>query len=191
MSYLQHPKKTEKGFTLIEVIMMIAILAAMVGIAVPLAGNLVRSANANQILKLSDILKGACNRYWVDMGVPAANAGNLSVQVGAGWNPTTASGWDGPYVDHPLSVKDNPTGAAIDIALFNAAGTYSIQGNAINRGNELVVNGVDDALALMIDAELDVPAAAGLQNEAGWQSLGRVEYDANTDQLRIFLLSTP
>lgn len=150
--------------------MIIALMAALAGIGVPLAINLVRSAKADQILKLADTLRDACRRYWVDTDAAVSDFGQLYT--------SGLATWQGPYIDHPVSDKDNPTSGTLALTLF-AANTFTAAG--ARTGGALTLGSIDLPLAQEIDRVWDVPAVAN------WQEQGRIEYNATDRTLSLML----
>lgn len=83
--------REQRGFTLIEMIVVIAILAAVSGLVVPVAGVLLRQANTDEtVLRLEQIGDAAYAYFEDTMALPATLL-DLAVDSGA-------PGWGGPYL---------------------------------------------------------------------------------------------
>ena len=98
------------GLTLIELVVVIAILAILVGLIVPLAGNLIVSSrttatNANLVLIRNAIMGAQGNPgYYNDTGQLPTTLTDLFINPFPSTNPLsrfnrdTARGWHGPYL---------------------------------------------------------------------------------------------
>lgn len=189
---IRQNRKCEGGFTLIEVIVAIAVITLLAGTVVPMVSGVSRQGQVAKILSVADTLKKACARYYADTGQVAleysgpsyttANHSRLSMDQ-------TTAGWRGPYIDHPLAYSDHPLGTTVHVynsfasvpsSGFDLAGsgTDSVTGS----GNFLYLSGIPEELAEMVDEALD----RGLTGD--WKSTGQVEWD--NSRLYIFLLDT-
>jgi len=173
---------SKKGFTLIEVIVAISILVILAGIAIPVVSKQIDKAKVSKILSLVETLRTACDTYHADTGLwsteysgaayASSNFHTLSMEQ-------ASTGWDGPYIDHPLGTGDNPfggncylypnlTGGGIRPNGFDllGTGTESHTGN----GNFIGFGGISQDVAEGVDAAMDSGVAGS------WASTGRVEY---------------
>jgi len=65
-----------KGFTLVELLIVLAVIAALMSVATPLALNAVRNAKANQVAQNFRNIKSAVENYWnVEKPNPTAPIG--------------------------------------------------------------------------------------------------------------------
>lgn len=103
MNHARTPRRARRGFTLIELIVAVAILAVLVGAAVPVSSKVLsykaRMATRQELQLLAD----ATVEYFRDTRQFPATVGALLVSSGA-------SGWSGPYL--PGVVADHVTGAS-------------------------------------------------------------------------------
>lgn len=178
--------RTFRGFSLIEIIVAVSILVVLAGIAIPVIANQVDKAKAAKILNLAETLRGACERYRGDTGQycreytrsTANNNHRLSI------NQAAINGWDGPYIDHPLTRGDNPYGGHIYI-YNNLTGSgggvrpngFDLTGGGavthMGPGNFVGFRDIPQEVAELVDEALD----EGLPGS--WDTRGRVEWYNN------------
>lgn len=107
---------SRKGFTLIELMVVIAIVGILSAVLVPSIGNLTDKAKTAKLVAVTDTLSTATEALYMDTGnsateyakewYPAAWAHTLSFNPG--W-----TNWNGPYIKAPLSRADNPVNDAV------------------------------------------------------------------------------
>lgn len=181
------------GFTLIEVVVVVAVIALLAGLVVPSVVGVTDDAKASKILGIYDTLKKACERHYANTGTLAREY-TSSTSTGShelSLTQTTA-GWRGPYIDHPLVQADNPFGSHILVyedftsGGASAPGGFDLMGtgtdNATGTGQFVMFYSVPQAVAQLVDDTLD--------NGVGgtWSSSGRVEYDSSNSRLNIYLM---
>ena len=185
------------GFTLMEVVVVVAILALLAGVVVPVFSSVQQDGQASKILAVADTLKKAVDKHYADTSVLAteysptlAGAYTGAAQHHLSMTQTYAN-WRGPYLDHPLTRADNPFQDAVyvyqGLNLTQTAGGCNLTGGSTNthtgNGQTAVFYGVSSAVAQRVNDALDrnIPG--------GWESTGRVEYNNNI--LAIYLMASP
>lgn len=102
-----------KGFTLVEVLVILAILAALAAVLVPTVSNQVRKADVGRAVgDLTNLRSGVeaflvnVHRYPGDMEdlvYPISDDPLVDTDVsGAGYSTGLASKWEGPYIDRVI-----------------------------------------------------------------------------------------
>jgi general secretion pathway protein G len=92
-------RKSEKGFTLIELIVVVVILALLAAVVGPkIAGKLSQSKEKIAKIQISQ-LEGALQYFSFEIGRYPTTAEGLEALVR---DPGTADSWKGPYLDKEL-----------------------------------------------------------------------------------------
>lgn len=191
---MSQSKSRVSGFTLIEVIVVIAVITLLAGVVVPMVSGVSTQGQAAKILSVVDTLKKACARYYADTGLTAIEYSGPSYTTATVRNLSmaqTTPGWRGPYIDHPLSYSDNPKGTYVHV--YNSftggspnPGGFNLTGGgsdtATGAGNFVRFGGIPESLAQIVDEALDrsIPG--------DWKATGQVEWASNS--LFVYLLDT-
>jgi len=132
-------RKTKSGFTLLELVIVLALIAALAGVVSLRSGKYIQRGQVSSIVQLASNLKTACATFYADTGQypreydMAKYKGNkreLTISQ-------TLPGWDGPYLEKGLTANtDNP---------FGALHLYDSASGAGNKGFDLDGDGTDDA----------------------------------------------
>ncbi|MBN3040643.1 MAG: type II secretion system protein [Candidatus Omnitrophica bacterium] len=168
-------KKKHKSFTLIELILVVAIVAMLAGAMMPVISSARSRARVAKILLIMEALETAGKKYYSDTGrAPIENSARaheseLSVNSAVSsipWSQPLAGqpipGWDGPYIDKPLSNDSTPYRNGLGIDFRSPPGGIIIV--------HFYAYGVPENDARMLNQALD-------SNEPGsWDGSGEVTY---------------
>lgn len=80
-----------KGFTLVELLIVLAVIAALMAVATPMALNAVKTAKASQVAQNLNALKSAVEQYvYSEKELPKSEASltNYMSKIPAGYNVT-------------------------------------------------------------------------------------------------------
>lgn len=115
------------GFTLVEVLVILAILAALAAILVPTVANQVRKSDVSRAVGDLNNLRTGIEAFLVNVHRYPGDAEDLSTAIiangtdtdvnGANYSSGLAAQWEGPYIDRIFSEADSMAtgfGAFID-----------------------------------------------------------------------------
>lgn len=202
----------QKAFTLIELLIVIAIATIIAGGLVPLFSTTKQDAKLAKFVSLVDTLRDACMRYYFDTGEYAKEDGSTSAtcpnaQRKLSCNPGVTD-WSGPYLNRPLAEEDNPFYSSMQLGLSFVATAYAsalpstppsiivddvllgfdLDGNGVNdrsgAGNQVAIAVGSDAIAKKINDAIDKNVGA-----SDWMNRGKVRYSALTQTVTIYLFS--
>lgn len=194
--------RAQKGFSLLELIVVIAILVAIAGIVSPYVLGMLDDAKVNKILETysrvsqavaeyrNDIMEGNSSLTKDDpLLIPIEEEGTHDLYYPPPQTDQARKGWKGPYLSHPLTRKDNPFGGLVKLwntanATWNPAFTvdgWKIQGPNgpayFGNGSFLVFTDVEEDFAKLVDAKVDagMKASDGTLAVEGseWSMLGK------------------
>ncbi|MBN3040251.1 MAG: type II secretion system protein [Candidatus Omnitrophica bacterium] len=173
--------KLSKSFTLIELILVVAIIAILAGVMVPFILSARQKARAAKLAQLFDTIANACRLHYSDTGRYASEFSNAPI---ANWNMHNLSvippanaipGWDGPYIDRPLTNKDAYIGDMLFVSSqilwdFDLDGDGSVDKNQFTAGNSLDLWWVNEAQAKAINDAIDMSVPGD------WRVTGKVVF---------------
>ncbi len=110
---------TKSGFTLLELLVTTIVLGVLAAIVVPTARSMVTDAKAARMMQTIKIIADASRQYFANTGVWPGTAGDL-------WTNPGIAGWNGPYLERPIGIEDNPFGQPIHV--MSDSTTVSPQG---------------------------------------------------------------
>jgi len=192
----------KKSFTLIELIVVIAIIAILAAIIAPNAFKAIEKAKISKLIAMTKNLKTASLTYSADVGghypreyAIEHSAGHEPQVHCLSMDPNTSTlppypamglpplGWDGPYIEKPLSHVDNPFGGSIKVEAFytysptepGGGHGFDLDGDgtldtAPWKGSWIMFRGVNEYIAKKVNDIIDGEGA-------NWESQGRVEYN--------------
>lgn len=102
-------KTVPTGFTLVELVIVIAVLGIMAAVAIPVVGTFIASsaetATKDEMRLLARAIAGSDERsdrgFEGDVGFPPSSLSDLARKPDSipAWDPFLDVGWNGPYVD--------------------------------------------------------------------------------------------
>ncbi len=175
-----HSNSARAGFSLIELVVTMTILAILVGVVSFRSGSVVEKGKVTKVLSLIDTLKSACALHHADTGTYAYEYTNYSTSHRKLSAEQSTSGWSGPYIESPLAHGgSSPFGS---LHLYNNPKAnnwipgFDVDGDAVvdvvDNANMLWLSGMDEASAKLIDDALD-------RNLGGdWYDSGKVRWSS-------------
>ncbi len=172
---------SNRGFSLLELVIVVAILTLMVGLTAPLFQSTMEDGRVAKLLALVETVKKAGLRFNFDTNLwpveDGVGSANLFENTGM---PAT---WRGPYIESALSPNRNPwmapvllqnvcSGSAVGGAGYNVSGTVVAPAQS---GGQLVFSNIPIASAAAINLSLD---GATDPNPSDGDGVGHCEYDA-------------
>jgi type IV pilus assembly protein PilA len=147
-------KQIQKGFTLIELMIVVAIIGILAAVAIPAYSNYTKKAKFTEVTQATQAIKTGIEACYSDVGdmtlcyagtngVPSPVLGTVAAQpTTAGASPRTAGAATTPnfgkYVDYVVVYPTDATHIEITAAAINAASlngdVYDLQGTASNAG---------------------------------------------------------
>jgi prepilin-type N-terminal cleavage/methylation domain-containing protein len=185
-----HSRRSRAGFSLLEIVVAISIIAILVGVVGFRSGAAVQRGQASRLIQLVKNVEKGCLIHYSDTGryaeelevTQAATRRDLTA-------PQTYTGWAGPYIDRPFANNDtNPFGQT---RLYNSlqAGNwipgFDTDGNGsadlVGNGNMLLFTALPIEVAQSIDRAFD----GGTPGD--WFTTGRVVYQAAAGRTLIYV----
>ena len=182
------------GFTLMELVVVIAVLVALAALLVPAISSVMDDAKVSEVASLFDSTKKAATRHNFDTGRFAHEYTGPSY-LAAGHHELSMeqsySGWKGPYLEEPLNLKHNPWGG--NVHLYNYLLVNGLQGWDLDRDGThehtsqtracvLWMNQVPEEAAEQLDESLDT----GTERDTDWRAAGRLQWRNGTLWILVF-----
>lgn len=177
----------ERGFTLMELVVVVAVLIALSALLIPAVSGVLEDAKVAQVVTEVNSLKTACAKHYMDTGSFAHEYCGTQYMVQPQHRqltaPQTYRGWKGPYIESPLDTG-NPWGGRVHLyatLLVNGLTGWDLDydGNpeltTADTANVLWLSDVPADQAEAIDEALDPPVASG----GDWRTSGRVQWNEN------------
>jgi general secretion pathway protein G len=130
------PKKSRRAFTLLEILVVLAIIGLLAGLAISNSDKIFGGAQ-EAVAKtfVRDSLKTSLVRYRIDLGDYPTTAEGLAAMVAAPANK--ADRWKGPYIDTP--------GNKLPVDPWGEIYQYRFPGTRNKGGYDLYSKGADRA----------------------------------------------
>ncbi|MEM9056612.1 MAG: prepilin-type N-terminal cleavage/methylation domain-containing protein [Pseudomonadota bacterium] len=184
-----------RGFTLIEMIGVVAVIGILASVAAPMIFDAIRNARVTAFVEEANSLRTAVTNYYNDTGAfpnhrPLSTAVTQKVLM---TNPSTAPipGWNGPYIEKEIANPFNPSGQRGLWNETNANYQFDLDGDGnvdTTRVSVLRMDNVSDEDARRISDILDGDGDVTTGNGA-WFAAGRVKrFGVNSDNPSILLV---
>ena len=184
-----------RGFTLIEMIDVVAVIGILASVAAPMIFDAIRNARVTAFVEEANSLRAAVTTYYNDTGTfpnhrPLSSAANQKVLMS---NPAASpiAGWNGPYIEKEIKNPFNPSG---QLGLWNETNAnyqFDLDGDGnvdTTRVSVLRMDNVSDEDARRISDILDDDGDVTSGNGA-WYAAGRVKrYGTNSNHPHILLV---
>lgn len=189
--------KKKKGFTLVELLVVIAIIAVLAAVVAPNAFQAIEKSKVSAVISDYKAIKIATLNYYSDTGLWPVNAISNThagvVFVTGGDNapfPTVAtpkepSGWNGPYIERWPS--KNPWGGSYTF-ISSTAADGAIDNTGIDNSSTikyLKVTNVSPEGVKMLEAQLDRGA---VDTDAGIVRFGSTDNALPTSASDVYLV---
>ncbi len=184
-----------RGFTLMEMIGVMAVIAILVSVATPMIFDAIRNAKVTAFVEDVNVVKGAVAQYYEDTG-------NFPIHIPTDTrdayrqlmkdNPTSPiGGWDGPYLEKEIDNPFSEGGYRAVQTSSSAAYQFDLDGDGTADTTSVAfirVDGVTDeearAISDIFDNDGSVDSGSG-----AWNAAGRVKrYGVNSDHPSIVLI---
>ncbi len=182
--------KSQNGFTLLELVIVLAVLAILSGVLVPMVKQMIDRAKTAKVTSLIDTIEAACKRYYKDnrqfaienpTGGATADFHRLAYAPDGtgGYTTTSCPNWSGPYLNEPLQNTQLPfQGGTIAVVSANYGGGagYRLAGAAgpLSEGwiQEIQLVNVPDLWRIAIETTYDGVASDGVNGKVRWTDTG-------------------
>ena len=180
MSRPPHSPSTRRGFSLLELVITLSLIAILVGVVSFRSTTVLDKGKVSAIAQLGKQLKTACAMYYSDTNAYAIEfAGGSIAQRRLSSNQTSISGWAGPYIEKPLS--DNGSNPFGRVRLYNRVTVggwipgFDLDGDGnldvSSTANMMWLTGIESNIAEALDRTFDqgVPGT--------WEDTGSFRYN--------------
>lgn len=171
-------KKIKKGFTLVELLVVIAIIAILAAIIAPNAFKAIEKSKVSRTLSDMKAFKTAALQYYADVGHFPVDVAQ-GVDPGFGTTPLPLpNGWNGPYLEAPLS-KATAWGGQYD---YEAWASPNDNANRVDPGIYITIHGVTEKGAQQLVKQSPFEVV-----KSGSNNVDGVQNDDITDKKKVTL----
>ncbi len=184
----RHSKAVRGGFSLLEIVIALAVIAMIVGVVAVRSGGVINKGKTTRVTMLVDTLKKASAQYHADTNqMPWEHSGGTAANRKLSGTQAIV-GWQGPYIEAPLSTGMHPSGGTIHMynsAVVNGNDGFDLDGDGTNEVTTnactLYLTGITQADAQALDTAFDkgVPGT--------WSDTGRVRWNSTNSNLFILV----
>ena len=187
MKRLNHSRKEQRGFTLLELVVVISVLVALAALLVPALDSVMDDAKVAETATLYDTLKKACTQHYLDTSRYAHEyTGARYVQPNHHElaQEQTYAGWRGPYLEDSLGTENNPWKG--NIHLYNYLLVNGLPGWDLDRDGNYEFTTQDRACVLWMTSVSEASAEAldeamdrgDLGSGVDWRQAGRLQWSS-------------
>lgn len=183
--------RTQRGFTLMEMVAVVAVIAILASIAMPMVFQTIRNARVTAFTTDVGVVRTAVAQYYTDTGqfpihIATDNGDGRQLLLRNSTN-NPVSGWNGPYIEGQLENPFNGTGYRGILRSANANYQFDLDGDGnVDTSNVSVfrIDNVGDEEARTISDIIDNDG-----DSANWNSAGRVKrYGTNSNHAHRLLI---
>lgn len=188
-------KQHQAGFTLMEMIGVVAVIAILASMATPMIFDAIRSARVTAFVEDVNVLRTSVARYYEDTGqfpthIPTDTRDGRSLLLSNSRN-NPVGGWAGPYIEKQFENPFQEGGYRSILTTNNANYQFDLDGDGTidtSGVSVLRIDNVSDADARKISDILDGDGDM-TRGAASWNRAGRVKrYGATgNDQRRLII----
>lgn len=131
------PQKGDEGFTLVELLVVLAIIGLIAAIAAPQVLKYLGSARVDSAKAQMRNLESAVELFYIDLGRYPTTQEGLQILVE---RPANLSGWNGPYMKQAAALAD-PWGTTYQYKAPDGDAAYAIW--SLGRDGKIGGDGLD------------------------------------------------
>ena len=185
----------QRGFTLMEMIGVMAVIAILVSVATPMIFDAIRNAKVTAFVEDVNMIKGAVAQYYEDTGnfpthIPSDNR-DRNKRLMKNDSSSPVNGWDGPYLEKDLGNPFTEGAYAAVLVSSNANYQFDLDGDGSADTTNVAfirVDQVSDEEAKAISDIFDNDGGVDSGSDA-WNAGGRVKrYGVNSDHAHSLLI---
>jgi general secretion pathway protein G len=185
----------QRGFTLMEMIGVMAVIAILVSVATPMIFDAIRNAKVTAFVEDVNMVKGAVAQYYEDTGgfpthIPSDNR-DRNKRLMKNDSASPVAGWDGPYLEKDLGNPFTEGAYAAVLSSTNANYQFDLDGDGTADTTSVAfirIDQVTDEEAKSISDIFDNDGSVESGSDA-WNAAGRVKrYGVNSDHPHSLLI---